>query len=129
MRRINILTWFCLIMTFALTTLGSQAKEVHETAYLEHNSDFITIKFESINPRLLTNKKILVLLILNTPYDVQLKTYEIALKPILRRQFVSIPLQWYIAPTSHIEVRYVPKWPDDTTCLYTGHNKAQISNC
>ena len=83
---------FCLIMTFALTTLGSQAKEVHETAYLEHNSDFITIKFESIDPRLLTNKKTLVLLILNTPYDVQLKTYEIALKPILRRQFVSIPL-------------------------------------
>ena len=116
-------------MTFALTTLGSQAKEVHETAYLEHNSDFITIKFESIDPRLLTNKKILVLLILNTPYDVQLKTYEIALKPILRRQFVSILLQWYIAPTSHIEVRYVPKWNDDTTCLYTGHNKAQISNC
>ena len=91
MRRINILTWFCLIMTFALTTLGSQAKEVHETAYLEHNSDFITIKFESIDPRLLTNKKILVLLILNTPYDVQLKTYGIALKPILRRQFFFDP--------------------------------------
>ena len=125
MRRINILTWFCLIMTFALTTLGSQAKEVHETAYLGHNSDFITIKFESIDPRLLTNKKILVLLILNTPYDVQLKTYEIALKPILRRQFVSIPLQWYIAPT---RTSRCAMFPNGTTIrpAYIQYNKAQI---